>query len=308
MQVVPYIKRTNIRCFFLFNSISGGWCKVVGGFAEVSQNYKPMKAPLILLLNFFSGLSFCSAQLYVGPVAGGQVSWTKFDNKDFYDSYSIRPVIGFHGGANISLKVRNRFFLHTAFLYATKGRRVEGKQDPLLTNKVRYDFIEVPVIYAVDFRAKSGGGREFKFYFGMGPTVSYWLGGKGTLYNSDLDENAEYASERLSYSIAFCDPQSDADPHRMYVSEANRIQLGLNVATGLVFEPQPHQRILVMLRYELGHSFLSKTNNGTFIPTYYKDVLQSRNKGLRISASYLIDLRVENRKKGKSTIRRGREG
>jgi hypothetical protein len=62
----------------------------------------------------------------------------------------------------------------------------------------------------------------------------------------------------------------------------------------------------VLMRYELGHSFLSRTTDGTFIPTYYKDVLRSRNKGLRLSVSYLIDLRTEDRKKGKSTIKRSR--
>lgn len=25
----------------------------------------------------------CQAQVYVGPIAGGQLSWTKFDNEDF---------------------------------------------------------------------------------------------------------------------------------------------------------------------------------------------------------------------------------
>jgi hypothetical protein len=78
-------------------------------------------------------------------------------------------------------------------LYATKGRKVEGKEDPLLTNRARYDFIEMPVIYAVDFRGRLGGGKEYKYYFGIGPNVSYWLGGKGKLYNSDLDESADYA-------------------------------------------------------------------------------------------------------------------
>jgi hypothetical protein len=92
----------------------------------------------------------------------------------------------------------------------------------------------------------------------------------------------------------------------MNVAEPNRIQLGLNLASGLVLEPQPNQRILVLLRYELGHSFLAREGNGTFTPTYYQDVLQARNKGLRLSVSYLIDLKIENRKRGKSTIRRSR--
>ena len=264
-----------------------------------------MKTPLVLLVFVFSMLHG-SAQVYIGPMAGGQLSWTKFDNSDYYDSYGIRPVWGYHGGINVSMKVRNRFFLHTSVLYSTKGRRIEGREDPLLKNKVRYDFIEVPVIYAVDFRAKVGGAREFKYYFGIGPNISYWLGGKGTLYNSDLDENAEFASRDLEYTIVFDRAPEETPQNRMNVAHANRVQLGLNVASGVVFEPQPNQRILILLRYELGHSFLSRESNGTFVPTYYEDVLQARNKGIRLSASWLIDLQLEKRKRGRSTIRQGR--
>jgi hypothetical protein len=265
-----------------------------------------MKVPLFFLPAFFFAISFCEAQVYVGPVAGGQLSWTKFDNADLYDSYDIKPILGYHAGANISLKVRNRFFLHTSFLFSTKGRRLEGKQDPLLTNRVRYNYIDVPMIYAVDFRGRLGNGKEFKFYFGIGPNVSYWLGGKGKLYNSDLEENADFASRDLAYDIVYGKKLPELASNEMNVAAPNRIQLGLNVASGLVFEPRPDQRILLMLRYELTHSFLSGESNGIFSATYYEDVLQSRNKGIRLSASYLIDLKIENRKRGKSTIKQKR--
>ena len=263
-----------------------------------------MRAPLTILFALFLLCPVCKAQVYVGPIAGGQLSWTRFDNKDYYDSYTVKPVWGFHGGLNVSLKVRNRFFLHTSFLYSTKGRKVEGKSDPLLQNKVRYNFFEIPVIYAVDFKGQVGG-KQFKYYFGLGPNISYWLGGKGKLYNSDLDESADYASRDLAYEIVFRKPPEEAEADQMNVMDPNRVQLGLNIASGIVFEPQPNQRILVLLRYELGHTFLSRTSNGIFLPTYYEDVLQARNKGLRLSASYLVDLRVEDRKRGKTTMRKG---
>lgn len=253
---------------------------------------------------FFATVS--RGQVYVGPMVGGQLSWTKFDNEDYYDSYGIKPVWGYHAGANVSLKVRNRFFLHTSFLYSVKGRTIEGKQDPLLENRARYNFIEVPIIYAVDFRARLGGGKEFKYYFGLGPNISYWLGGKGKIYNSDLNENADYASKDLEYRIVFRPDGAEALPDEMNVTTPNRIQLGLNLASGFVFEPQPNQRILLLLRYELGHSFLSRESEGTFVPTYYTDVLQSRNKGIRLSVSYMVDLRTEDRKRGKSTIKKSR--
>lgn len=264
-----------------------------------------MKTQLLLLWACLCIAPFVCAQVYIGPVAGGQISWTKFDNKDLYDSYGIKPVWGFHAGATVSMKVRNRFFLHTSFLYSTKGRVVEGKEDLLLRNKVTYKYIEVPIVYAVDFRGKIKGTKEFKYYLGLGPVISYWLGGKGKLYNSDLEESTEFTSD-MSYSIVFKKDPATLASNEMNVAEPNRIQLGLNIATGLVLEPGVNQKILFMIRYELGHSFLSRTSNGTFSPTYYEDVLQSRNQGLRASVSYLIDLRVDDRKKGKSTIKRKR--
>jgi hypothetical protein len=262
-----------------------------------------MKALVFFVFAVFSAVSSTMAQLYVGPLAGAQLSWTKFDNRDYYDSYKLKPVWGYHAGANFSLKVRNRFFLHTSFLYSTKGRKLEGRQDPLLRNKVTYKYFEVPIIYAVDFRARLGKGKEFKYYLGAGPTISYWLGGKGKLYNSDLNENAEFSAQDLTYTIAFNSDPEQNETDEMNVADPNRIQLGLNIASGVVFEPQPNQRILVMLRYELGHSFLSENSNGTFVPTYYEDILQSRNKGVRLSVSYMIDLHIEDRKRGKSNSR-----
>ena len=265
-----------------------------------------MKTRLVLFFACLCTIHISQAQVYIGPVAGGQVSWTKFDNEDLYDAYAVKPVIGWHAGATVSMKVRNRFFLHSSILYSTKGRTIEGKDDPLLKNKVRYNFIEAPIIYAVDFKGRMGKGKEFKYYFGIGPNVSYWLGGKGKLYNSDLDESGEFASTNLEYAIVFRKDPADVQNEEMNVAEPNRIQLGLNLASGFVFEPQPNQKILILMRYELGHSFLSRTSNGTFNPTYYQDVLQARNKGIRLSVSYQVDLRVEDRKRGKSTIKRKR--
>ena len=184
-----------------------------------------------------------------------------------------------------------------------KGRKIEGKADPLLHNRARYNYMEMPLIYAVDFKGRVGG-KQFKYYVGAGPNVSYWLGGKGKLYNSDLDESADYASRDLEYDIVFRKAPGEASASEMNVEAPNRFQLGLNVASGIVFEPSARERILLLLRYEFGHSFLSRTGNGIFQPTYYEDVLQSRNKGLHLSVSYLIDLKLQDRKRGKSTIRR----
>lgn len=245
-----------------------------------------------------------SAQILIGPVAGAQYSWTSFDDKDNKDLYKVKPVAGFHAGLGLSFLVRKRFFLHTSFLYSTKGKMIEGKADRLLTNKVRYRYIDIPILYTVDFKGKLGNGKEFKYFFGGGPNISYWLGGKGEMYNTDLSEGG-VVSER-SYEIVFDKPAEATQENEMTVRDPNRIQLGLNLTTGIVFEPLPNQKFMFNIRYELGHSFFSRTSQGIFEGTYYADELRAKNQGVRATLSYFVDLRVEDRKKGKSTIKKKR--
>lgn len=252
---------------------------------------------LVAFLLFISSLNAFS-QILVGPVAGANYSWTSLKDKDVKDVYRVRPVVGFHVGGHLAFKVRKRFFLHTSFLYASKGRELEGKLDTKLKNSARYNYIDVPISYTVDFKGKIGQSKEFKYFLGIGPNVSYWLNGNGKLFNSDFEENNR---EELSYKIVFKKAPDDQTPDEMNVEQPNRLQLGLNFVAGMVLEPTERQRIMVSIRYELGHSYLAKTD-GVFQDTYFQDPLQSRNQGFRISIAYLVDLKVEDRKKGKSNI------
>ncbi len=240
------------------------------------------------------------AQILIGPVVGPQVSWVSFDDKDSKSMYSRRPVYGFHAGLGLSFRVHKRFFLHTAFLYSTKGKYFEGKTDELLRFKSNYNYIDVPMVYTVEFLHKVGKTKQYKFFFGIGPNVSYWLGGKGYLENTQL---SEVLVERIDYKIVFDRAENDYAENEMNVTGANRLQLGLNLQTGFSFEPLGLQKIMVTLRYEAGHSFLSPGGEGTFrLTNEYRDDLRTRIQGLRVSFSYLIDLKNEDAKKGKSTI------
>jgi hypothetical protein len=226
-------------------------------------------------------------------------SWTSFRDKELKDFYRMSPLVGFHVGGHLAFKVRKRFFLHTSLLYSTKGRVLNGKLDGMLKNSARYNYIDMPINYTVDFRGKLGKSKEFKYFLGIGPNISYWLGGKGTLYNSELEENN---LGELKYKIKFGEPQDDEQPaDEMRVERPNRFQLGLNLIAGMVFEPWYKQRFMFSVRYELGHSYLAKTD-GNFSSTYFYDPLKSRNQGFRISLAYLVDLKTEERKKGKSTL------
>jgi hypothetical protein len=240
------------------------------------------------------------SQILVGPEVGVNYSWTSFREKDLKDQFKMTPVVGYHAGAHLAFKVRNRFFLHLSMLYSSKGRVLQGKFDELLKNSARYNYIDMPINYTVDFKGKIGKNKEFKYFLGIGPNVSYWLGGSGKFFNSELDENN---NQEISYKIKFKTPSDDQPANEMRVDNANRLQLGLNFMAGMVFEPWTKQRFMFSMRYELGHSYLAKSD-GIFHDTYFQDPLKSRNQGFRVSLAYLIDLKTEERKKGKSTIDR----
>jgi hypothetical protein len=244
--------------------------------------------------------TLCEAQILIGPVAGGQYSWVRMDDRQSSDFFKIKPRLGYHAGLGISFRVRKRFFLTSSFLYSTKGKVVEGKADKLLHHEVVYKYIDVPLLYSVDFKARFGSNYEFKYFLGLGPNISYWLGGKGSLYNTDYNENSV---PELNFKIAFRKTESEISENEMVVNKVNRIQLGLNLAAGCVLEPVPDRKIIFLVRYELGHSFLSTDDNGHFPNTTYQDDLRARNQGIRVSLFYMVDIHTETRKKGKSTIR-----
>lgn len=162
----------------------------------------------------------------------------------------------------------------------------------------------MPILYTAEFKAKLGREKVYKWYFGVGPTISYWLGGKGVLIHSDLNENViNPPNYDLSYKITF-KGDSLIESDEMNIQEPNRIQLGLNAAVGLIFEPYGEHKIMVTARYAFGQSFLAKSGDGVFgLPgiLYYEDELQVRSRELVLSLHYYLDLKTDQRKKGKST-------
>jgi hypothetical protein len=248
---------------------------------------------------FCLAFGFARAQVFIGPVAGGSFSWSSFGDKDLKDDYKLKPVWGYHAGAQLTFRVRKRFFLHTSVLYATKGKVLEGKNEALEL-KARYNYIDIPIVYTVHFKGNIGK-KPFKYFLGIGPDVSYWLGGKGSIENTDTHEFGENGSV-VDYSVVFYKDPDQAGENDMVVKKPNRVQLGLNITAGLAFEPARDREMFLTFRYELGHSFLSRETNGAFKPTYFEDPMNIRNHGIRISLAYMIDLKIEQRKKGKSTI------
>jgi len=246
-------------------------------------------------------------QILVGPVMGGQMSFITFGDKSNKDLYKVKPYFGFHAGGSISFRVRKDFFLQTSILYSQKGKKMTGKQDQLFKNFATYRYIDVPILFTREVKVRFKGNKFYKVQLGAGPTVSYWLSGKGLLRNSDLNENGiNPPSYDLPYHVTFGKPPEEVVKGEMNVQHPNRVQLGLNFSAGVIFEPTGLNKFMVTARYELGHSYLSPEDKGEFGLAgnlNYSDDLKIRIKTISLSVFYYIDLKTEERKKGKSTVK-----
>lgn len=275
-------------------------------FREVLVSFFATVKPraLLIFLFFIVFSESARAQLLIGPEAGANFSWVKYDDPDLKNTYKIKPVPGFHAGVHVGFRVRKRYFLHFSLQYSTKGKVMELKDqsgknpyDNLhFHNTVRYNYIDLPILYTVDFKGKIGSNKEFKYNLGIGPVVSYWLGGKGTYENND---SYELGLGKTDYKIAF--HNSTPDDHQMSIPSINRLQLGLTLGGSIIFEPVPSHTIMVTVRYEWGGTFLSSKSNGLFAKTIYQEPLASHNRGFRVSVAYLLDTKLDQRKRGKST-------
>lgn len=253
-----------------------------------------------------AGLNLKSAaQILVGPVVGGQMSWVTFTEKENRTLYGSNPGLTFSAGGSISFRMTKRVYLQGSALYTQKNKNLSGRLDPLFSNKAKLNFIDLPISFTKEFKMKFGKGKYYNLYLGAGPTVSYWLGGRGRLTSSDLNENTiNPPAYDLPYKITFNDNPDEIPFGTMNVVNANRIQLGLNFTAGLVFEPLRAQKFMLTIRYEAGHSYFAPDTDGDYGlegTLFYEDDLQSRPQSAGVSLYYFIDLKTEERNRGKST-------
>lgn len=268
---------------------------------------------VLVIIGTLTGHNVFSQIIHAGIKAGYQLSWTRSDDSDFRRRTTIAPVSGYNVGAVVSFKVKDRYFLHTEYLYSIKGKYITdythtvGPKDEALEDKVFYHYIDVPVLYNVQFKSRLGNSREFKWYAGIGPIFSYWLGGKGTLKSGEL---VEYPFDHLDYKLNF-GPRPDNSVHEnVYINDARRFQLGFNLGGGILLEPaNSKSKIMIDVRFELGHTWLGKPESADYsLPVLYDDNLRARNMGLRASVMYLIEHNLDKkvRKKGKSDFKKRR--
>jgi opacity protein-like surface antigen len=242
-------------------------------------------------------IKMASAQVvWAGIKAGAEFNRVRIDGASLKDTIKIDPAAGFHVGLVASFKVKNRYFLHTEYLYSVKNKVILGKIDPHLKDKVTYHYLEVPILFTMQFKGHLGGERTFKWFMGAGPNVAYLLGGRGVIESSELKEN-DISS--LSYKIKFSERQNRDHNNEIHYTKVNRFQFGINVGAGLLLEPAPKRKVIVDLRYTIDQTLFGKKKADYIIPHDYDDNLRVRNQGLKFSVMYLLEYNLSKRERNK---------
>lgn len=266
---------------------------------------KAGKIRLIVLTGIFAvmTLPLYSQFLHYGVKGGPQMTWMTADDKSFRDLVQIHPRVGYNAGFVLSFKVKDRYFLHTEYIYSTKGKRVRGKIDKMLEDNVTYNYIEIPMLYNIHFRGSLGNSKQFKWYAGAGPLFSYWLGGKGWI---NSDEFAENNFSPFKYVIRFGERGEDiGETDAIYMRDVKRFQLGFNLGGGIMLEPANSGKMMFDVRLDIGHTWMGTPSSADYVlPVTYDDNLKGRNMALRFSVMYLFERNMDKkvRNKGKSNV------
>ena len=242
------------------------------------------------LLLFFCSLCLCIpvfGQLLVGPRIAPHIGKVEYEKRSFRESFDPGFQAGGSVGAAVTFPVKEPFSLHAELLYSIKGKVVSLPEDAL-KNKARYQYIELPIMMRVNV------WPEKNIYLGIGPNLSYWIGGSGKI--DDLESPDGFTKYKVNF-------RSSASPDDLHISDPNRLQLGLLFGLGKQFKLQDDRRLTFELRYEMGHSFLGKADDAYLDTLDFTDNLESKHQILSVNVGYFWVLHKKSKRKKSSTYR-----
>lgn len=273
-----------------------------------SRSCRAIKIVLIGAISLLLTQKMAAQVLRAGVVASAQACWVKLDDSSFRDTVSISPKPGFRVGGVLAFKVKDRYFLHTEYVYSQKGKIAKGKLDENLKDEATYSFIDVPILFTMHFKGHIGKTRTFQWFLGAGPTLSYWLSGKGKINSGDVQENSpQLNAPPVDYKIKFGKRTESSSDNDFYYQNARRFQLGLNLAAGVFVEPAPGRVMSIDLRYSFYQTQMGDNNTADIVsPIDYLDNLAARNRAIQLSVCYMFEYNTDkkSRHKGKSTIKK----
>jgi hypothetical protein len=259
------------------------------------NNVIMIKGHIIFVFNMLILISNAVGQFSIGPKVGAVLATPSYEDSAPLNQSKIEvnKSINYNVGGVLIYQLSDVFAFHTEILYAKKEKTLEGGIQNLFRHNATYEYLEAPVLIAYTFKRK-----YFTGFVNFGGNLAYWLSGKGQIQSVQYDEVDLLTYE---YDVSFGSKPSGDFSGDLFVEDANRVQLGLEIGAGAFINTlSPKNRLLVELKYHYGHSWLARDQVPVGLIEYEEDFRFSYNT-LSLSVGYLFGLDFGQGKQGGSS-------
>ena len=234
----------------------------------------------LLTINFNKSL----AQMSVGFKFGALAAKTSYGDKNYTDEFDLGISPGISIGSVYGFDVGKKFGLHTELNLSVKGSKTKRMGADHIKNKINNFYLDLPLLLKLD-----AGGKTKNWFILFGPTISYWLAGKGHIRGSELDE---YNVSQFDYTLYFNEDNAIANDG-VYVPSSNRILYSLTFGIGHSIVTRQGQEFTIDLRYDMGHTHFSDSRESRLLDlATFQNNFQGNHQVLSLSVIYLFDLKT----------------
>lgn len=240
-----------------------------------------------------------SGQYWFGPRVGAhRVDHIYQESTYKSDSFNVKPDYNYQFGVIFDYTANARYSVHTEINYEKIGTDLKNKIGSAVKSSMNAHFLSVPLMLRVSF-----GRQPSHWYVNGGPKLSYWLGGRGTIYEASFDENP---GAQRKYKVTFSQSKSAESEKLKAVVDGNRVQYALALGAGSYLDMAAGGRLNFDVRYTFGHSNMGFNRNPDFIVGDYVENFKYRNFMLSASVAYILEYNAQLQRKGGSTIKDSR--
>lgn len=189
--------------------------------------------------NFFLGiicvLGFLSSNAQIQLGITGGVDYSSMNTRlEYQNVLGIKGTSSYHFGIASKYSVKENFYLAADLLFSKKGFRQSNRQyfrDSLTNFNVSLYYIELPIL--MEFKAKF---EKVNILFGIGPYISYGIGGNVKLDINSLSTDLNY-SEKIRWSKYYSDPNNIGERivYDYGYSKIKRLDYGAAIRFGVEF-------------------------------------------------------------------------
>lgn len=243
------------------------------------------------------------AQITFGPKIGFQATNIKYS--ELYDGEHFMgiPKLGFQAGGVYNYQVSSILSFYMELYYSQKGKNLKSTSvnSMIKRDQAVYHFIDLPALLRFSFPIK----RLYShWYVNVGPHVAYWLGGKGS-FKAIEAVGSPYTFD-LSYQIRF--QKHEPATGFLYLSDANRLQFGLDFGTGFIVPvaKNGNQKMMFDFRYAMGSTSMGLNEGVPIGNSGIEENVSFINHSLNASVAYLFSTELNSFKKGKTRSKKRR--